>query len=217
MLRVALTGGVGSGKSAAATMLRDLGAHLSQSDEVGRQLMQPDGAAFPSIVSHFGEGVLAPDGTLDRPALARIAFDEGRVEELNSIIHPLVIAEQARWAAAVQQQDPAAVAVVESALVFETKHGAMPGDEIPWRTRFDRIVVVTAPEPVRRQRYMARGNSAAMDFDRRAAAQWPDDRKVALADYVLTNDGSLDDLHTQVRRLWNSLKSESAERASEAM
>ena len=217
MLRVALTGGVGSGKSAAATMLRDLGAHLSQSDEVGRQLMQPGGAAFPLIVSHFGDGVLASDGTLDRPALARIAFDEGRAEELNAIIHPLVIAEHARRTAAIQEQDPTAVAVVESALVFETKHAALPGDSAPWRTRFDRIVVVTAPESVRRQRYMLRSHSAETDFDRRAAAQWPDDRKIALADYVLNNGGSPGDLHTQVRKLWDTLKAESAERASEAM
>src|SRR4051812_34950363 len=98
MLRVALTGGVGSGKSAAAAIFRELGAQVSQSDEVGRALMQPNMAAFETIQSHFGPSIVGPDGFLDRGALARIAFEEGRVEEINAIVHPLVIAAQIAWA-----------------------------------------------------------------------------------------------------------------------
>lgn len=214
MLRVAVTGGAGSGKSAVAAMLRESGAYVSQSDEVGRALMQPGQAAYVAIVAHFGAGVVGPDGALDRAALARIAFQEGRVEELNSIVHPLVITEQARWAAAVEATDPTAVAVVESALVFETRHAGT--DAAPWRTRFDRIAVVTAPLDVRRERWIARGGSGE-DFDRRCAAQWPDERKAALADAVIVNDGSMEQLRRQVDRLWAAWKAESDERAAESM
>ncbi|WP_047495633.1 dephospho-CoA kinase [Terriglobus sp. TAA 43] len=221
MLRVALTGGVGSGKSTAAAMLRERGAYLFQSDEVGRALMQQGGAAFAPIVQQFGAGVVKADGSLDRGALARIAFDEGRVEELNAIIHPLVISQQARWAAEIAAKDPLAVAVVESALVFETKHAASADDSAPWRTRFDRIVVVTAPEEQRRWRYIQRVSglneaAASADFERRNAAQWNDERKAAMADFVIANDDSLQELSDEVQTLWEELKTESMERAGQA-
>lgn len=195
-------------------MLRDLGAHTSQSDEVGRALMQPGQPAFRAIVEHFGETVVAADGSLDRALLARIAFQDGRVEELNTIVHPLVIAEQARWADAIEAAQPGAVTVVESALVFETRH-AGAGD-LPWRTRFDRIIVVTAPLQLRRDRCVARGMSIE-EFERRSTAQWTDDQKVALADVVLVNDGPIEQLNKKVLRLWGALTSEAAERNAEAM
>lgn len=211
MLRVALTGGVGSGKSAVADMLRTLGAKLSQSDEIGRAMMQPGHAVFDSIVAHFGPTVLAADGSLDRRALARAAFEGNRLEELNALVHPAVIAAQALWMNAIAAEDAGAVAVVESALIFETIHGAAP-----WHQRFDRSVVVTAPVQVRRARFIQRSHSAeaaGADFDRRAAAQWSDERKAALADYVLQNDGTLQQLQTKVAELYARLHAESQQRA----
>jgi len=219
VLRVGLTGGVGSGKSAAVSILRELGAYISQSDEVGRELMQPGQAVFNAIVAHFGPQILAPDGELDRGALARIAFGEGRVEELNAIVHPVVIAAQARWFDEVAAKDPMAVAVVESALIFETKHGAAAGaGDQPWRTRFDRIIVVAAPIDVRRKRYIQRLNvsdeagvlAALADFDRRAAAQWTDEEKAQQADFVIENGGTLNDLRGAVVSLYARLQQESA-------
>ncbi len=88
MLRVGLTGGLGSGKSTAAKLFAAHGAHVLQSDAIGRELMQPGQAVYAAIVQHFGPGVVLPDGRLDRAALAQIAFAEGRVEELNAIVHP---------------------------------------------------------------------------------------------------------------------------------
>ena len=96
MLRVGLTGGLGSGKSTAARMFAALGAHVLQSDTIGREMMEPGQAVYAAIVDHFGRGVVRPDSRLDRAALAKIAFDDGRVEELNAIVHPAVIARQAR-------------------------------------------------------------------------------------------------------------------------
>jgi len=223
MLRLALTGGVGSGKSAAAAIFRRLGAHVSQSDEVGRALMQPGQAVYEGLVRHFGPSILAADGALDRQALARIGFAEGRIEELNAIVHPAVIRAQAEWFDEIEAHEPAAVAIVESALVFETRyteHGPA-NDSSPWRTRFDRIVVVTASADVRRDRYIRRiGGSepAAMeDFDRRAAVQWSDERKAELADFVLSNEGSLAQLEEAVADLYHALKAESEGRAAQAM
>lgn len=228
MLRVGLTGGVGSGKSRVADMLEALGAQVSRSDEIGRALMQSGQPVMQAIVAHFGSSVLTNAGALDRGRLAQIAFADGRIEELNALVHPAVIAEQSRWMDAVAARNPDAVAVVESALIFETRHGAAgaTNDAAPWRTRFDRIVVVIAPEAVRRARYIARvlgsdtdvsAGMAAEDFDRRAQAQWSDERKVALADFVVHNGGSIDALRAKVERLYEALRGESVDRSGEAM
>ena len=123
MLRVGLTGGLGSGKSTAARMFAELGAHVLSADEIGRGLMQPGQTVYAQIVERFGPGVVAADKTLDRAALARIAFAEGRIEELNAIVHPATIASQAAAIDRIAARDPGAVVIVESALIFETKHG----------------------------------------------------------------------------------------------
>ena len=221
MLRVGLTGGMAGGKSAAAARLRELGAYVSQSDAVGRALMEPGTPVFHSICEQFGAAVLLSNGELDRPALARIAFEQGRLEELNALVHPAVIAAQMAWLKSLAQTDPLAVAVVESALIFETRHGPPGQQDAPWRTRFDRIVLVTAPVDLRLSRYAQRAGvdsqAAAADFSRRAAAQWTDDRKSALADFVLRNDGTLQDLYNRVDALYAELRQESADRSAEAM
>lgn len=210
-------------------MLRELGARVSQSDEVARAMMQPGQAVFREIAAHFGPDVVTPTGTLDRAALARLAFTEGRIEELNAIVHPAVIAAQGEWLRSVAEQEPTAVAVVESALIFETRHAVAEAESpiaAPWRTRFDRIVVVAAPVALRRRRYIDRvlGTSASADgvslgddFDRRSASQWSDGDKAALADIVLTNDGSLEELLGKVRQLYLALQGESEDRSAEAM
>ena len=227
MLRVALTGGIGSGKSTAAAIFRELGCFVSQSDEVARAMMQPGQAVYGSIVQKFGPAVVLAGGSLDRAALAKIAFADGRAEDLNGIVHPAVIAWQSEWMRRTGELHPGAVAIVESALVFETKHGGTTkhGGEVetaaPWRTRFDRIVLVTAPEPQRMQRYLARAAAssylgrAAAEADARARmrAQLPDEQKAALSDAVIQNSGSLDELRLRVTEVWQSLRDEAASRA----
>jgi dephospho-CoA kinase len=113
MLRVGLTGGLGSGKSTAARLFAALGAHVLQADAIGRLMMEPGESVYAAILAHFGDSVVAADGTLDRKALARIAFAEGRVEELNAIVHPAVIARQAELSEAIFARDPEAVVIVE--------------------------------------------------------------------------------------------------------
>src|ERR1035437_7108249 len=117
MLRVGLTGGLGSGKSTVAEILRSLGAEVIEADELGRALMEPGQAVFSSIVEHFGAEVVAPDGRRNRARLAELAFNGGRLQELNAIVHPAVIAAEERWMEQVFARNRAAVAVVESALI----------------------------------------------------------------------------------------------------
>lgn len=225
MLRVALTGGIASGKTAAAAMLRDLGAFVSQSDEVGRAMMQPGQAVYDRIVQRFGAGVVRADGSLDRRELARLAFHKGRLQELNGIVHPAVIAAQAAWLRGVGVEHPAAVAVVESALVLETTFGAA-ADGTPWRARFDRVVLVTAPEEIRLERFVGRvlsseplADRVTVEADARArfAAQMPEAEKRLLVDVVIENDGALDALRELVGRLYVQLHREAEDAAAEAM
>jgi dephospho-CoA kinase len=243
MLRVGLTGGLGSGKSTAARLFTALGAHVLQSDAIGRELMEPGQAVYAAIVDHFGPGVVQPDGRLDRVALAKIAFDDGRVEELNAIVHPAVIARQAELSEAIFQKDRRAIVMVESALIFETKYsetkysetkhsdtksnetkygetkhsGSQTTERAGWHSRFDRIILVTAPEEVKIARFVARSAAGeVITAERRAkleaearsrlAQQIPDEQKSALCDYVLTNGGPLTELEWQVDQLWPILQ-----------
>lgn len=223
MLRVGLTGGLGSGKSTAARLFAAHGAYVLEADAIARRMMEPGEPVHTAIVGHFGNGVLMADGRLDRGALARIAFAEGRVEELNAIVHPAVIARQAELSAEIFARDSDAVVIVESALIFETKHGGSQPDET-WRRRFDRVILVTAPEDVKVARFVARvacerSLSAAQreeletEARRRLAQQIPDEQKSALCDYVLVNSGALKELEWQVDQLWPILKAAAAERA----
>ena len=228
MLRVGLTGGLGSGKSTAARLFAAHGAHVLQSDTIGRELMEPGQAVYSEIVHHFGKGVVLPDGRLDRAALAKIAFTEGRVEELNAIVHPAVIARQAELSDAIFQRDPHAVVIVESALIFETRYGETRYSETkydaaqdmgtrPWHSRFDRIILVAAPEEVKIARFVARSAAGSVlteerrteletEARRRIAQQIPDEQKSAFCDYVLTNGGPLTELEWQVDQLWPLLE-----------
>jgi dephospho-CoA kinase len=231
MLRVGLTGGLGSGKSTAAAMLRELGAQVIEADALGREMMEPGHEVYDRIVERFGPGVILPDGHLDRARLADLAFRHGRLQELNAIVHPPVIAAQQRWMEEVFAHSPSAVAVIESALIFEVvrdarargeKEGVLAG----WRRRMDRIIVVTAPDAIKIARYAARiqssvagggfsrpgGPSAVTTLEAieaeartRLAHQIPDAEKSAQADYVLDNSGDIDALRTQVQALWPRL------------
>ena len=231
MVRVGLTGGLGSGKSVVAAILRELGAEVVEADELGRALMEPGQPVYEEIVAEFGPDVVHADGKLDRAKLADLAFrpnsGPARLDDLNAIVHPAVIAAQGDWMREVFARNPKAVAVVESALIYEVERDARRRGESEgvlsyWRRRFDRIVVVTAPEETRIARYVARLSTSgwdekiAADARSRLARQLSDAVKVSRADFVLQNDGDLASLRTQVEAVWlhlaelgnNSLQSE---------
>jgi dephospho-CoA kinase len=219
MLRVGLTGGLGSGKSTAAGMFAKLGAHVLSADEIGRELMQPGEAVYAAIVAHFGAGVVKADGTLDRAVLARIAFGGGRVEELNAIVHPATIERQAALIEEIAAREPDAVAMVESALIFETKYGGEDG----WHKRFDKIIFVKAPEEFKIARFVERSSRGKVLSDeqragleaearRRMANQAETERNAERCDSVLMNDGSVENLQAQVDALWPVLKAAAKQR-----
>jgi dephospho-CoA kinase len=211
MLKVGLTGGIAAGKSVVGEMFVALGARLVQADRIAHSLMQPGQAVYNEVVRHFGREILNPDCSVNRAKLAEVAFGPAsapeskrasRIEELNRIVHPVVIRSQEEWMADMGRQDPHAVAIVEAALILEA--GAAE--------RFDRLIVVTCSAEQRVARFAARQK---IDFDaarkevmRRMAAQLPDEEKIKAADYVIDNSGSLDQTREQVRQLWQKLQSQ---------
>ena len=221
MLRVGLTGGLGSGKSTVAAILRELGAHVVEADALGRALMEPGHEVYDQIVTHFGREVVGHDGRLNRARLADLAFRQGRLQELNAIVHPPVIEAQRRWMDEVFARDPAAIAVLESALIFEVARDARARGEkegvlADWRRRIDRIIVVTAADDLKIARYAARvapnaADRAAIETDarNRLSHQVPDAEKAAQVDYVLDNSGDIAALRAQVQALWPRLQAES--------
>lgn len=221
MLRVGLTGGLGSGKSTVARMLRELGAEVIESDELGRALMEPGHPAYDEIVRVFGPDVVGADGRLNRPRLADLAFKANRVKELNAIIHPAVIEAQSEWMKQIFARDPAAVAVVVSALIFEVERDARDGGAATavysdLKKRIDRIVLVTASEEDKIARYVARVCTCGMGMEKaeadarsRLAHQIPDADKIRRSDYVIENTGDIDSLRAQVEALWSRLQEES--------
>jgi dephospho-CoA kinase len=213
MLRVGLTGGLGSGKTTVAAIFRELGAQVMEADAVGRAMMEPGEAVYRQIVKTFGPGVLREDNTLERRKLAKIAFAEGRLAELNAIVHPPVIAEQRRWMEALETEQPDAVAIYETALLFEASRAAGTRD---WQERFDRRILVTAPEALRIARYVAR--MAGPDPDEatrlsleaeareRMAAQMPDEEKMRLSDTIIRNDTSFEEVRRQTEAVYRELR-----------
>jgi dephospho-CoA kinase len=206
LLKVGLTGGIASGKSVVGEMFAAFGAHLIQADAIAHALMQPGEAVYGEVVRHFGEGILNPDGTVNRAKLAEAAFGvpggnkPSRIQELNQIVHPAVIRRQEEWMAEIRRRDSRAIAMVEAALILEA--GAAK--------RFDRLVVVTCRPEQRVQRWAARvgvdEETARREVGRRMAAQFPDEEKVRAADYVIDNSGSLDQTQMRVSVVYGELK-----------
>jgi dephospho-CoA kinase len=207
MLRVGLTGGLGSGKSTVAAMFAELGAAVIGADQLGRQLMQPGEAVYAAIVQRFGAGVVRADGSLDRRALAELAFQHNQADALNRIVHPAVVAAQQEWMRGVFAKEPWRVALVESALIFEVeKWGTAPG----WLERFDRLILVTVPDEMKIARFVARAvdqNGAEADARARLALQIPDEEKAPRCDFVIDNSGSLEETRAVVEGIYRELSS----------
>jgi dephospho-CoA kinase len=206
LLKVGLTGGIASGKSVVGEMFAALGVHLLHADAIAHQLMQPGEVVYREVVRHFGEGILNPDGTVNRARLAEAAFGApgkpARVQELNQIVHPVVIRKQDEWMEEIGRRDSRAIVMVEAALILEAGSAK----------RFNRLLVVTCRPEQRIQRWATRvgvdEDSARREVARRMAAQFPDEEKIKAADYVIDNSGSLDETQKRVREVHAQLKRE---------
>jgi dephospho-CoA kinase len=186
-------------------MFEQLGAAVISADQLGRQLMQPGEPVYAAIVQTFGPAVVRGDGSLDRKALAKLAFQHNQAGALNHIVHPAVIYAEEEWMRGVFAADPARVAIVESALIFEVeKWGTAPG----WTQRFDKLILVTVPDEVKVQRFVARmGASDGAEADARAriATQIADEVKAARCDYVIDNTGPIEQTRKVVEGIYREL------------
>jgi dephospho-CoA kinase len=195
MLLVGLTGNIGSGKSTVAQLLSERGATIIDADVLARRAVEVGTEAHRAIVERWGTSILAPDGTLDRAALRRVVFsDPAELEQLNAIVHPEVERMRAELAERARQRGDRIV-VCDIPLLFERR----------MTERFERIVLVDAPRPVRLERLVReRGlrETEAMDM---IVAQMPAELKRARADFVIDNDGSLTALDQRVAEVWDAL------------
>jgi len=189
VLRIGLTGGIGSGKSTVAGLLADRGARVVDADRIAREVVEPGTPGLAAVVGEFGFGVLTPDGTLDRPALAALVFgDPAARARLDAVVHPLV---RARAAELVAEVPADAVVVQDVPLLVETGQAGA----------YDLVLVVETDVDTRVARLVDRGLSAD-DARARIASQATDEERRAVADVVLRNDGDRAALAAQVDRFW---------------
>jgi dephospho-CoA kinase len=200
MLRVGLTGGISCGKTTVGKMFSDLGAHLIEADTIAHELYRPGEPVYKELLLKFGPDIVRPDGEIDRPRLASVAFDDNRVEELNKIVHPAVIKKQEQWMYQIGEREPYAVAMVEAALILEA--GV--------REHFDSIIVVTCRPEQKVSRYALRASmpdsAARAEVERRSKAQMSDDEKVRRANFVIDNSGPIELTRHQVERIYAELR-----------
>ena len=189
MLRIGLTGGIGSGKSTVAALLAQRGARVVDADRIAREVVEPGTPGLAAVVAEFGDGVLTADGALDRPALAAVVFgDPAARARLDAVVHPLV---RSRAAELVEAAPPDAVVVQDVPLLVETGQAGS----------YDLVLVVETDLETRVARLGERG-LAAEDARARIASQATDEQRRAVADVVLRNDGDRAALEAQVERFW---------------
>jgi dephospho-CoA kinase len=206
MLAVGLTGGIGSGKSAVADLLVERGAVLIDADQVARDVVAPGGPAYQPLIDRFGAGIVAADGTIDRPALAAVAFaDEATRLELNAITHPAIgIAMIAARDALADTDDIVVLAIpLLTALHRET-------------VKLHKVVVVDCPVEIALERLLSHRGFDRADAEARIRSQISREERKKEADYVLDNAGDLAALEIEVAKLWEWLQQSKQELAAPA-
>jgi dephospho-CoA kinase len=192
-----VTGNIAAGKSTVVGILRDLGAHHIDSDLVYRDLVGPGQPLLKPLTQHFGKGIVAEDGSLDRKALGAIVFsDPAKLKELDALTHPAVIEETDRRVDAIRS----GVIVIDAVKLIESGHSEI----------CDEVWIVTAPEEIQVQRVMERNNVDEDEARRRVAAQPPLEPKIAGADVVIDNNDTLAALREQVVDAWTAMLSRHA-------
>lgn len=192
-MNVGLTGGIGAGKSEVSARLAGLGAVIVDADAVAREVVAPGTPGLAQIVETFGPGILAADGSLDRPRLGEIVFaDAALLAKLNAIIHPLV---------SVRSQELQRLAPANSVVIHDVPLLA----ENKLADRYDVVVVVDAPPQVQLDRLTRLRGMPADQARARMAAQASREERLAIADFVVDNSGDLDELDRQVTKLWAEL------------
>jgi len=203
MLNVALTGNIASGKTAVGKLFSDWGSTLLDADAIVHELQRPGTPVFRAITAHFGPAVVAPDGSLDRAALrSRILADPAERQALEQIVHPAVQAERRRLLESAKPS-PSAIVVSDIPLLFEA---ADPD-------AFDAVVLVDAPEALRRERLQRERGLTLAEADALLTLQQPVGPKRARAHFIIDNDGTRDTLRQRTWAVWRKLISLARQRA----
>jgi dephospho-CoA kinase len=198
MLRVGLTGGLASGKSHVAQTLASLGCYLVSADKLGHEALAPGGEAVAAVLKEFGGGILDEKGAIDRRKLAAEVFDRpGRLELLNSLVHPVVIRREEELIARAAESDPQGIAVVEAAILIETGS---------WK-RFERLILATCPLETQVERAVRRDGITREQALQRIARQMPLEEKRKFAHYVIDTSGTREDTDKQTVEVFRSLRS----------
>jgi len=196
MIIVGLTGSVGTGKSTVTNFFRELGAYIVDWDELAREVIRPHSKAWKKIAEYFGEDYLNEDLTINRQKLAEMVFsDKGKVTKLNQIVHPEVFKEDERITNEIKSLDPDALVIKDIPLLFELTRPVF----------MDKIVVVSASEQTQLRRLEEKGMSRE-DARNRIKSQIPLEEKIRSADFVINNDGSLEETKNQVEEIYSLLR-----------
>lgn len=200
MLRVGLTGGIGAGKSEVARLLDGYGAVIVDSDRIAREVVESGTPGLAAVAEEFGEEVLASDGSLDRAALGSVVFhDSERLAALNAIVHPLV-RERSAELEDLAQREVGQDAVVVHDVPLLTENGLA--------SLYDRVLVVEAAERTRLERLLCTRDMDEREARARMAAQATREDRLAVADIVIDNDGTREELERQVLTVWDRLRTE---------
>jgi len=196
MIIVGLTGSVGTGKSTVGNFFRELGAYIIDWDELAREVVHPHLKAWEEIVEYFGKDILNEDLTLNRQKLADMVFpDKEKVAKLNQLVHPQVFKEDERITNEIKSLDPEALIIKDIPLLTEVARPLF----------VDKIIVVAASEQTQIRRLGERGMSRE-DAQNRIKSQLPLEEKIKFADFVINNDGSLEETKKQVEEVYALLK-----------
>jgi len=197
MLKVGLTGSIAVGKSFVLEVFRELGCAVLDADKTAREVVEPGLPAFDEVVQTFGKEVVTADGSLDRPKLGAIVFDDAAKRELlNSIVHPRVIEAQDRWLQAAEKDQPHGIAVVDAALMIES--GGYK--------RFDKLIVVWCEPAVQLERLIRRNGLDEAEAKKRIAAQMSQEEKKGYADFLIDTSTEREETSQQTVEIFNRLK-----------
>jgi dephospho-CoA kinase len=197
MLKVGLTGSIAVGKSFVLGVLAELGCHVIDADKIAREVVKPGTEGLKSICDAFGKTVLNDDGTLNRTKLGAIVFaDEAKRTQLNSVLHPLIIAAQDEQIREFEQQDSAGIVMIDAALMIES--GGY--------RRLDKLIVVHCRPEIQLQRLMSRDGLSLEAAEQRINSQMPQEEKKKYADFLIDTSGDFESTRAQVEAVYYQLQ-----------
>ena len=197
MLIVGLTGGVASGKTAVSRVLREEGAYIIDADQIARELVQPHKPAWNELVRAFGKEILQEDGSIHRRKLADKVFtDPEQKKALNQILHPRIKEEMDRRTKEIGQKDPEAIVVIDAPLLVE----------LGVYRKVDQLIVITSTQMQQMERLKERDGRSPEEALRLFSSQMPVEEKVKLADFVIRNEGSLEETKKRAKEVFKELK-----------